>query len=150
MSTGIRRAGEIDFGQKYLYVIDEIQTLVNNIYGVSVLNSHINVSAFQKIDFVSVGVGPLTHSEDYVTCGEPDERLVGHVAFLAEQMGVEIPPMPTSTAQEFDMKNQFFGSMVEENQRVGKAPEEGEEKTRARNREGSQEAKKELEESTQN
>ena len=59
------------------------------------------------LDFVSVGVGPLSLNEDYVTVGEPGEGLKDGLYFMANRMKVKYPPLPPTTPAEFSIIKKF-------------------------------------------
>ena len=101
------RCGEPDFGHFSLHLEDRIQTRIEETWGVNVFANRINVSEFEPLDFIAVGVGPLTHNESYVKKGKPAECLNNDLQFAAEKMGVVYPPMPPSTKTEFGMIKRF-------------------------------------------
>jgi hypothetical protein len=108
VSSGIRRASDIDFGHTWLCFIDQIQLLVQEIYNVVVFPRHLNMLVFKAEDFVSVGIGPLTHSDDFVQMGEPMDHLRGDMQKLACRMLVTCPPLESRTVKEFKIENEYF------------------------------------------
>ena len=109
VNAGVARCGEPDFGHFLLHVEDRIQIRIQEIWGVNIFTNRINVSQFQPLDFVAVGVGPLTHNEKYVEKGKPAAYLNDDLKFGAEKMGVVYPPMPPSTKAELGMIKRFCG-----------------------------------------
>jgi len=103
VSAGIKRCGEPDYGHFMLHLEYRIQTRIQEIWCVDLFMNRINVSEYKPLDFVAVGVGPLSHDNDYVTKGPPAEFLHGDLRFLGERMGVKYPPMPPLTKREFGM-----------------------------------------------
>ena len=65
--------------------------------------NHINISEYELISYMAVGVGPLTFNGDYVEQGSPMECLKGNVRFMSERMKIKCPPLPPSTKKEFVM-----------------------------------------------
>ena len=111
MSTLITRAGAYDFGHCEHYLIDRIQIRVREIFNVLIYPRHKNIMEFEgNEDFVAVGIGPLCYSEDFVTKGEPDERLVGDMRFIAKRSGIKHPPLPIRTKDEINIFTQFMAT----------------------------------------
>jgi hypothetical protein len=78
VNAGIRRNAEQDFGHPYHYLVDQLQIAMQEIYNALVYPRHVNVSLFEPVkDFVSVGIGPLCYSKDFVESGNPLENLRG-------------------------------------------------------------------------
>lgn len=69
--------------------------------------NRINVLEHKPLDFVAVGVGPLSLDEKYVTKGEPAGGLDDDLNFMAEQSGFLLPPLPPTTKREFGMIKNF-------------------------------------------
>jgi hypothetical protein len=108
VNAGITRRGKHDFGHPWHHLVDRIQIRIQEIYDVVVFPSHENASQFKAIkDFVAVGIGPLSHSFDYVTKGMPHPSLKGDFRFLAKKMKVVYAPMPVSHPMEKAMFNHY-------------------------------------------
>ena len=105
--VGISRCGEPDFGHFMLHVEDRIQSRISEIWGVDIFMNRVNVSEFEPLEFVSVGVGPLSHNEDYVTKGKPADCLGDDLHFMAGRMEVVYPPLPPSSQTEFGIIKRF-------------------------------------------
>jgi hypothetical protein len=56
---------------------------------------------FKQTNFVSVGVGPVSLDPRFVTKGTPMKGLLVDMTFLAQQMGVTMPPIMSSTHTEY-------------------------------------------------
>ena len=69
VNAGIARCEEPDFGHSELHLKDRIQTRVMELWGVLLFSNWVNVSQFRPIDFVAVGLGPLSLDEKY---GSPE------------------------------------------------------------------------------
>ena len=108
INASIRRGCQPNFGHWSLYVEDRIQSMIQQIWGVTVFPQRVNVSEFNPVDFVAVGIGPLSFDPDYVKrSDEPSPVLAGGLKFMAKQMKVEFPPLPISTPAEFSMLKEF-------------------------------------------
>jgi len=107
VNNRIRRCGEPDFGHFMLNLEDRIQEKIRQLWGVDPFPSRINMSEQTALDFVSVGVGPLSLNEDYVTVGEPGEGLKDGLYFMANRMKVKYPPLPPTTPAEFAIIKKF-------------------------------------------
>ena len=108
VNGSVRRGNEPDFGHWRLDIEDRIQSKILKIWNVTVFPRRVNVSEFEPIDFVAVGIGPLNFNPDFVKKSEtPHEALSGGLKFLARQMKVDIPPLPLSTPAEFSMLKEF-------------------------------------------
>lgn len=107
INAGINRCGEPDFGHFMLHLEDRIQTRMQQIWGVDLFTNRINISEHKPLDFVAVGVGPLSHDEKYVTKGQPADSLENDLKFMAERMRVKYPPLPPSSEKEFGMIKRF-------------------------------------------
>ena len=107
VNNRIRRCGEPDFGHFMLNLEDRIQEKIRQLWGVDPFPSRINMSEHSPLDFISVGVGPLSLNKDYVTVGEPGKDLKDGLYFMAKQMKVKYPPLPPSTPKEFAMIKKF-------------------------------------------
>jgi len=108
VNAEIKRLGKHDFGHPWHSYVDRKQIRIQEIYDAVVYPSHANVSQFQGIpNFVAVGIGPLSHSDDYISQGPPDACLKGDILFVAKQMGMTHPPLPISHPQEKAMYNNF-------------------------------------------
>jgi hypothetical protein len=105
--AGIRRCGEPDFGHTMHHLEDRIQTRIQEIWGIDLFPNRINVSNYEPLDFVSVGVGPLSLNPKYVEKGDPADCLRGDLLWMADKMGVKYPPLPPSTQREFGMIKNF-------------------------------------------
>ena len=103
----IRRCGEPDFGHFMLHLEDRIQIRMRQLWDVDPFTHRINLSEHTAVDFVAVGVGPLTIDEDYVTVGDPADDLKNDLLFIAEKMNVKYPPLPPSSRREFGMIKHF-------------------------------------------
>ena len=109
VNTGVRRNAEQNFGHPYHYLIDQIQIAVQKIFNALVYPRHFNVSLFEPVkDFVSVGIGPLTYSSDFVTQGAPLQHLKGDMRFIAERMKVACPPLEPISKEELSLINKHF------------------------------------------
>ena len=54
-----------------------------------IFRKHRNVALFEgKKGFVSIGIGPVWFSNDFVKNGPPDKKLRGDMQFAAERMGI--------------------------------------------------------------
>ena len=75
------------------------------IWNVSIFPHRDNVSEFKAVkNFVAVGLGPLTHNPKFVTyCDKPNSSLRGGVKFMAKRMKVDIPPIPLTSKEEFEL-----------------------------------------------
>jgi hypothetical protein len=49
---------------------------------------------------ISVGIGPLSYSDQYVKKGEPHPNLKGDLKFLASQMNLELQRLPVASRKE--------------------------------------------------
>ena len=109
VNAGIRRCDEPDFGHPMLDLEDRIQSRIADIWGVIVFPNRVNVSEYKPLDFTSVGVAPLSFDERYVDKGEPGKNLkVGSgMWFLAKRHGVQYPPLPPHSKEEFAMIRKF-------------------------------------------
>ena len=107
--TAIRRCNAHDFGHTHLHLIDRLDLLIQDIWGVRLYPRHTNVSLFEGVqDFVSVGITPLSCDDRFVKRGSPDPRLRGQNRFMAEMQGVECSPFPVAKYEEHKMLNQFL------------------------------------------
>ena len=61
-------------------------------------------------DFVSIGIGPLHNSSNYVVAGVPDHRLAPDIKFIAKQMNLQFPPLPIAHPHEKKTFNDFYGN----------------------------------------
>lgn len=109
VNAGIRRCDEPDFGHPMLDLEDRIQSRIADIWGVIVFPNRVNVSEYKPLGFTSVGVAPLSFDERYVDKGEPGKNLkVGSgMWFLAKRHGVQYPPLPPHSKEEFGMIREF-------------------------------------------
>ena len=89
-----------------LHLEDRIQLGVQEIWGVSLFPNLINISNV-PLDFVAVGVGPLSYNKDYVDVSEPVENLKNDLKFLATRQRVKYPILPVSTAAEYCIIKDF-------------------------------------------
>jgi hypothetical protein len=105
ISMGIIRCGEPDFGHDHHELIDEQQHLTLEIFSMLIWPAHKNLLDFQATDFVSVGIGPLPLSHDYVDFDPPLPGLSADYHFMCERMGLVLAPLGLSTPEEFKMYN---------------------------------------------
>ena len=99
-------------------MIDRIQIGICDIYNVHVYAMHKNFLEFAPVkNFVSVGIGPLCYSKDYVMKDEPDPTLKGDLQLMALKMGVRLPPLEVGTKEEFKI---FTAYMVNHPKPSGK------------------------------
>ena len=71
------------------------------LYGVTIYPRHENGLDFLgNENMISVGIGPLSYSDQYVKKGEPHANLKGDLKFLALQMNLELPPLPVASRKE--------------------------------------------------
>jgi hypothetical protein len=109
VNTGVRRNADQDFGHPYHYLVDQIQIVVQEIYNALIYPRHVNVTLFEPVkDFVSVGIGELCYSSDFVEPGEPMKHLTGDMRFTAERMKVNCPPIEPAGKFELALINEFF------------------------------------------
>ena len=107
VNAGTRRCDKPNFGHSMLHLEDRIQSRIAEIWGVLPFPNRINVSEYQPLDFISVGVARLSFDEAYVKKGEPADHLKGDLRFYATRSGVKYPPLPPVTKEEFGMIRQF-------------------------------------------
>ena len=101
VKSGVRRCGHHDFGHCELDLIDRIQIRHRELYGVTIYPRHENGLDFLgNENMISVGIGPLSYSDQYVKKGEPHANLKGDLKFLASQMNLELPPLPVASRKE--------------------------------------------------
>jgi len=105
VAAGVARNGERNFGHTHLYLVDRIQTRTQELFNVDIYPGHVNVLRFKALDFISVGIGPLSYSTDFVTQGKPHKNLKGDILFVAKQMKLEIPPLPIVSIEERQLFN---------------------------------------------
>jgi hypothetical protein len=74
---------------------------------VSLFPNQINISNVEPLDFVAVGVGPLSHNKDYVDVGEPSDNVRNDMKFLATHQRVKYPLLPVSTTAEYGIIKEF-------------------------------------------
>jgi hypothetical protein len=106
ISTGIIRCGEPDFGHDHHELIDEQQHLILAIFSMLVWPAHKNLLDFQATDFVSIGIGPLPISRDYVDFAPPLPGLSADYNFMCQRMGLVLAPLGLSTHEEFKIYNE--------------------------------------------
>ncbi len=116
MPRPANRCGEPDFGHFMLNYEDRIQSRIQEIWGVELFPNRVNVSEFEPVDFVAVGVGPLSHDTDFVQEGEAAECLLNDAYFMATKMGVVYPPLPPLTEREFGMIKAFCSNNPQPNE----------------------------------
>jgi hypothetical protein len=73
------------------------------IVGVKVWPFHTNGLQFKATNFVSIGIGPVCLDPELVDVGAPNQLLSPNLYFMAEKMGVCIPPLPLSTEKEYKL-----------------------------------------------
>jgi 3'-5' exonuclease len=103
VSAYVTRLGKPNFGHPYLHIQDRIQNLIMEILGVKVWPFHTNGLEFKATNFVSIGIGPVCLDPELVDVGQPNESLSPDLYFMAERMGVCIPPLPLSTEKEYKL-----------------------------------------------
>ena len=110
VNTGINRLNHHDFGMAHLYIIDEIQSMVMELYGIDPFPRHVNMSQFEGLeDYVAVGIRSLWEEDcEFVDIGEPDPALSGDLLFVAQRMGVRCPPVHMSTKEEWAIFKDFI------------------------------------------
>ena len=69
--------------------------------------NRINISNVEPVDFMAVGVGPLSRNKDYVDVGEPMDILKNDMKFLATCQRIKYPFLPVSTATEYGIIKEF-------------------------------------------
>jgi hypothetical protein len=67
-----------------IHLEDRIQSGILSIWGVLIHPNQVNISEFSSINFVCVGVGPLSFDSKYVKKGTPVSHIHGGVKFMAE------------------------------------------------------------------
>ena len=108
VTSGIARCGNHDFGHFWLYLVDQIQLRIQELYNVQVYPNHANMLPFDyEVDHVAVGIGPLSYLPEYVTSGPPHPLLKGDIKFLAERMHLTLPPLPISSSTEKKIFNEL-------------------------------------------
>ena len=111
VSAGVNRCNEPDFGHFLLHLEDRIQGRMRDLWEVDLFTNRVNLSEHERVDFVAVGVGPLSHDSKYVAVLGPGERpaegMSKDLQFMAKRMRVTIPPLPPSSPQEFAMIKTF-------------------------------------------
>ncbi len=118
VTSGIARCRNHDFGQPWLYLVDQIQLRIQELYNVQVYPNHANMLHFEhEVDHVAVGIGPLSYLPDYVTSGLPHPLLKGDIKFLAERMHFTLPPPPPNIKlnrkDNFQRTNKLEATAVE-------------------------------------
>ena len=109
VKIGIRRCNAHDFGHCHLHLIDRVDLLVQEIYGVELYPRHKNMLLFEGIqNVISVGITPLVCDERFVMRGPPDNRLRGEKLFEAKRQGVVCSPFPIAHKVEYKMLNTFM------------------------------------------
>jgi hypothetical protein len=106
VSAYVTRLGKPNFGHPYLHIQDRIQNSIMEILGVKVWPFHTNGLEFKATNFVSIGIGPVCLDPELVDVGQPNESLSPDLYFMAERMGVCIPPLPLSTEKEYKLYTQ--------------------------------------------
>ena len=61
-------------------------------------------------DFISVGIGPLHYSSNYIESGMPNDRLSPDIKFIAEQMNLKCPPLPIAHPHEKKIFSDYYGN----------------------------------------
>jgi hypothetical protein len=65
---------------------------------------HRNVSLLHTDrNFVSVGIGPLSYSSDYVKIAEPLPNLKNDIRFIADRIKLECPPLHIASREEIKL-----------------------------------------------
>jgi hypothetical protein len=98
------RTGVRDFGHYDLYIIEDIQAISEDLYGSPDYASHCSVASFANTG-EQFGVGPV-HIFDALFKELPATegiKLPPAAAFLAERMGMSIPPLPVKTEAEIQL-----------------------------------------------
>ena len=109
VNAGIRRLNQINFGHPYTQIIDRLQILYDRVLGVTIYPSHMNTTHYNlDSDFVAVGIGPVSLDEQFVKKGPPMSCLKSDIKFIAEQMGVNCPPLPVAGRTETKIFHQFM------------------------------------------
>ena len=108
VNLGIRRKARPAFGHIHLYVNDEIQIVVQEIYEVIIYPGHLNFSLYEAPKENAVGIRKLAAFSEYVRQGDPLETLTPDQNFIAKQLGVQCPPLPPSGKQEMQIINDFY------------------------------------------
>jgi hypothetical protein len=106
LSTGTIRCGKPDFGHDHHQLIDEQQHLTLEIFSTLIWPAHKNILDFHATDFVSVGIGPLPFSTDYVDFDPPLPGLSADYNFMCERMGLVLAPLGLPTPEEFKIYNE--------------------------------------------
>ena len=110
VNAGTHRCGEPDFGHFMLNYEDRIQAGIQELWGVDLFPNRVNVSEFEPVNFVAVGIGPLSHEAEFVEVGEAANCLLNDAHFMATKMGVVYPPLPPCMEREFGMIKSFCSS----------------------------------------
>jgi hypothetical protein len=109
VNAGVRRNAEQNFGHPYHCIVDQLQIAMQEIYNALVYPRDVNVSLFEHVkDFVSLGIGSLCYSKDFVESGNPLDNLMGDMRFMAERMKVTSPPLEPSSKEEHSLINKHF------------------------------------------
>ena len=76
INTNIRQCNNLNFGHYDLDLIDRIQICMHKLFNVVIFKDHINLSMVKTDpDFVSVGIGLLHYSLNYIKTRVSDNRL---------------------------------------------------------------------------
>jgi hypothetical protein len=77
---------------------------MQELYNVLVYPHHRNVSLLHTDrNYVSVGIGPLSYSSDYVKIAEPLPSLKNDIRFIAHRMKLECPPLHIASREEIEL-----------------------------------------------
>lgn len=108
-NANVARCNGIDFHHYELDLIDRIQIRMQQLHNVIVFDNHVNSSLMQTDPtFISVGIGPLHYSSDFVAKGTPSDELKSDLRFIAEKMNVICPPLPIAHRDEKRIFNDFY------------------------------------------
>lgn len=106
VSNGITRHGHPDFGHPYLNIIDDIQKLEYEIFGMDPWPKHVNASNYKVFpNFSPLGVGELTIDKMYTEAELPETPLSVDLQFIADRQKLPLPLLPVATKEEHKLYN---------------------------------------------
>jgi hypothetical protein len=109
VNVAIRRLNAHNFGHSHLYLVDHIDLLARELFGVVLYPNHPNAILFTAVPGVtSVGIVQLLHESKLVISGSPHPSLKGDLLFMAQKMNVQCPPLPFGSHAEYRMFNSFM------------------------------------------
>ncbi len=111
--TGICHCNDHNFGHCYLHLIDRIDQLHCELYGVVLFPRHKNVLFFEPTDFQPIGIAPLMiEGTNFVRRGAPHKKLKGDLRFMSQRMGVECCPLPIGSKEERKLFSKFVNQVI--------------------------------------